>query len=176
MRRYSHFLPLIFVLFFYACCSCTEQLCIDGGSPFLQLSFNLDDYPELSVTDFDSIYVIRMSQDFSNPDSVLQSFFPADIGRSELSMIISLEAFFLQGQQISAYNFIIINPKLQQADTVSAITYDIVQLEDVCNECDGIGLNCQDETYIRNEFENRALQYNDQTLNSFEITYQIDQI
>ncbi|WP_109830064.1 hypothetical protein [Reichenbachiella versicolor] len=152
-------------------CQCTERACFSKDNPVITLAFEITSSQQLNSEDFDSITVVQLKLDNTPLDSIETSFVPIEFGSSTLQLKI--------GEEYSNFRFpfsesklLIKNIDLQQNDTISNISYNAIETEEVCNVCSG-GPNCQDETYIVITYNSPNLSYNQLDLSSFEIPYTV---
>lgn len=152
-------------------CMCTEVECMTNSNPVFTLNLDLLNYPNFSVDTVKDIVVIQTDTEFNPIDTVALEFAPVMFESKELIARIG-EVYSGLDSAFSESILIIKNQKIDQIDTISNITYNSTEFEEVCNTCSG-GPSCEDITITLNSFDSPQLFFNSTQVNSFDIEYKI---
>lgn len=166
-----NFFPVITIvmvsLVISACCNCTEQACLTPpyDAVWLEADPNI-----FAAEELDDNMLIATDAQFNPIDTSYPIFLSQ--GDETLPYVMNWATFNFRKLigQLKDYNYILINLRLNQRDTISNIQYDILLEEVVCNECSGF-IGCEDDKSMVERHFNHRMQYNDELIYNMRTNY-----
>lgn len=162
-------LLLVTSMIFQACCSCNDIGCFSTAFE-MQFEAMTQSQGSFDAEDLQDLYLVRTQSDFSPIDSFQYDFGPTE-NPNVFRMIVSEWEFGLDGSgpHFKDFNYLLVNTRINQVDTLSDIGYNIRETRVSCNNC--TGAFCSSDDLIERSYEDFSLLFNGETVDTTIVSY-----